>query len=42
MSSYRKLDFAKIDEIRKASEINHKLQKEYNTLKQENDKTKRK
>lgn len=37
MSSYRKLDFAKIDELRKASEINHKLQNEYNTLKQEND-----
>ena len=37
MSSYRKLDFAKIDELRKASEINLKLQKEYNTLKQEND-----
>ena len=37
MSSYRKLDFAKIDELRKASEINHKLQNEYNTHKQKND-----
>lgn len=37
MSSYRKLDFDKIKELRTASETNHKLQTEYNTLKKKTD-----